>query len=142
MSLFSYLVYTPDKRFMEFSLKTEPELIESYSQAPSRILMNFNRTISFHIYELYIDVVFLDQDDPSNHQIKRQNNPYQILTSFIWEDLLFYTDLYHVWLCLPTLVDREPLKIKLATVFPHSREPVGPFHGDQTSRSDFHRWTG
>jgi hypothetical protein len=139
MSLFSYLIYSPDRRLSQLTLKSELEQIEDNCQVPNHVLFNFSRSISFHIYERFIDIVYLHQSTPSGPQTKRQDNPYQILSVFVWEDLLFYTDLYSVWLCMPTLFDREPLKLKLATVFPHSREPVPSPDLDKAGRPDVHR---
>ena len=124
-ALFSYQVYTKDKKVHDFQLKGELQLVEENSIRPNWVLLSYNRSITFYIYDRWIDIIRINPSDPYRHRVQKQSNPYQIISVFVWEDLLFYTDLFHIWLCYPALQDKEPSKIKLATIYPHSKEPVG-----------------
>ena len=124
-SMFSYLIFTSDKKLYDLQLKTELTILEEETLVPNHVLLSYSRAIVYQVYDRWIDIVFTHPSDHLKHVVKRQSNPFQILSVYVWEDLLFYTDLYYIWLCLPTLYDREPSKIKLAAVHPHGKEPVG-----------------
>ena len=108
-----------------WNLKSELADVLGEQHPPTRILMSTSRSLAFYIYQTWIDVVSMDKSGGGAQQPHRQKNSLQILSTFVWEDLLFYSDIYSIWLCYPALHGRQPLKIKLASVFPGPNEAVG-----------------
>lgn len=117
-------MYTPDRRLFDLQLKTDLTLVEENSIIPLYLLPSFSREIVFCVYDRSIDIVSLNPEEHYKHRVFKQANSCQIQSVYVWEDLLFYTDLYSVWLCYPALHDREPAKIRLASIYPVGNDPV------------------
>jgi hypothetical protein len=120
---FGYQAHSPAGLHL-FSLKSEVTTVQG-EPIPSRILQSADKKIAFYVFEKKIDLVTIDASNPSNNKVYYIKNACKILTTFVWEELLFFSDQDAIWLCFPALFGRDPLKVKLASTFPTGKQQVG-----------------
>ena len=120
---FSYMFYRENTLTL-FSLGSEPVQVKGNHTKPLAVLVSADSSLVYTVNEYWIDLVFVQKKKRGLSVTYRQKNARKICTYFLWEELLFYTDLNDVWLCYPALHHCEPLKLNLASTMPKTGVPV------------------
>ena len=120
---FSYMYFRANTLTL-FSLDNEPVQTKGSHVQPLAVLVSADSSLVYTVHEYWVDLVFVQRKKRGLPVTFRQKNARKICTFFLWEELLFYTDVNDVWLCYPALHHSEPLKLNLASTLPKYGLPV------------------
>jgi hypothetical protein len=91
------------------------------------VLVSIEQRTVFYLFDKEIECVQLRPllaGLREERTVSRVSLGHQIISSFLWEDVLFFADLYSVWMYFPSILGKEPQKVCIATNIADTNSPV------------------
>lgn len=122
-----YIAFFQGKPPRRFSLKAwmDDMLTTPLSETPLQVFDSPSAAITYSVYSTSIELIRVLRNREGQPSVMSEHKLLVLRglqTCYLWDDLLFFSDLDSIYLCFPVILGKEPMKIKLATTFPYSTE--------------------